>query len=170
MFNKKVIRLMMLFPGLSYNIADQGKYLHIDNPDVKIIFRKTDGNYPGFRNVITKHPKKVIIPVKELIDAVNSIKFAANQAANQVTFKMKGNKFTLHTQDFDFSLEASETVNILNPENYEIEFGFRIEFLLKILKVLYNEGQYQTEMYFEDPTKNFTFGNQLLLMPMMINQ
>jgi DNA polymerase III sliding clamp (beta) subunit (PCNA family) len=171
MFTKKVIRLMKLFPELDYQVYDLGsKFLKLESPDITIVFRKVDGNYPNFRSVITEHPKKVVIPVKETIDALNSIAFAANEVSHQVRLKMKGSKLTMHTKDLDFSLEASETVNILNPDNHELEFGFKIDFLIRILKVLLNAGYYQADMHFEDPTKNFTFGSQLLLMPMMINE
>ena len=72
-------------------------------------------------------------------------------------------------QDLDYFLEASESVNIINPENHEIEWGFKLQFIHQILKVLLDKGYAQVKVAFEDSTKSFAFEDQLLLMPMMIN-
>lgn len=169
LFSKNVIRLMMLFPGLNYQISRQAKNLVAGSQDVTIWWRDDEMNYPNFRSVIGKWEKKITLPLKATIDALTAVEFAANQASYQAIFKMKGEKIIISATDIDFELSASETVNIINPEKYEMEFGFKLPFIKKVLKVLLDEGYYQAEVRFEDPTKNFVFQDKLLLMPMMIN-
>jgi DNA polymerase III sliding clamp (beta) subunit (PCNA family) len=165
----KVIRLMKLFPEYWYKISECGKMLIFENDDITIYQRKVDQNYPNFRSVITEKPLKFILPVKETIDAIKSIEFAANQVVYLVNFNMKGSKLTLTCKDLDYSLEASETINIINPENHKIEWGFKLQFINQILKTLSDKGYAQVTVAFEDSTKSFTFEDQLLLMPMMLN-
>ena len=82
---------------------------------------------------------------------------------------MKGSKLTLTCKDLDYSLEASEVVNIINPENHEIEWGFKLQFINQILKALSDKGYAQVKVAFENSEKCFIFEDQLLLMPMMLN-
>jgi DNA polymerase III sliding clamp (beta) subunit (PCNA family) len=165
----KVIRLMKLFPEYWYKISECGKMLIFENDDITIYQRKIDGNYPNFRTVIAAKPHSFILPVKETIEAIKSVEFAANQAACLVKFNLKGKKLSIGCQDLDYLLEASERVNVINEGGHEVEFGFKLQFIKQILKVLLDKGYAQAEVRFEDQTKCFIFQDQLLLMPMMIN-
>jgi hypothetical protein len=169
MFDRRVIKLMMLFPGLTYSITRFKRNLCAESKDVSIWWREIDGHYPTWKVVVVDRPHKVIIPVKEVIAALDAISFAANEASHQVRCYIKEDKLRFLCKDIDFSISAFENVTIINTEGNEIEFGMKLEFLRKELKILLDEGYYQVEMKFEDTTKSFTFADQLLIMPMMIN-
>jgi DNA polymerase III sliding clamp (beta) subunit (PCNA family) len=169
LFDRRVIRLMKLFPGQSYKISKGGRNYCAASDDVTIWWRIDSLNYPGWKSVVTPKEHSVIIPVKELIEAMDAIYFAVNQAAGRVKFNIKGDSMVLAGSDLDYMLEASESVPIINTEAAEIEFGFKFTFLRQILKALQDEGYSQVSMAFTDNTKSFTFEDQMLLMPMMIN-
>ena len=169
LFSTKVIKLMMLFPGLSYKISKFQSNLCAESEDVTIWWRSDIINYPNWKSVVQPREHGVIIPVKETIVALDSIAFAINKAAHSVKFTIKGDSMVMEGSDLDFDISASESVPIINTDNNEIEFGFKFEFLKDILKTLSGEGYSQVKMAFEDNTKSFVFEDQLLLMPMMIN-
>jgi hypothetical protein len=169
MFDSRVIKLMMLFPGLTYSITKFRRNLCAENKDVSIWWREVDGNYPNWKVVVVDRPHKVIIPVKEVIAALDAISFATNEASHLVRCYIKGDKLRLVSSNLDFDMSASESVTIINTENNEIEFGMKLDFLRKELKILLDEGYYQVEMKFEDTTRSFIFADQLLLMPMAVN-
>jgi DNA polymerase III sliding clamp (beta) subunit (PCNA family) len=168
MFNVKVIKLMRLFPGLSYRISQQKLNLIAESDDVTIRWRGNDGNYPNWQSVVIVHPNKVIIPVKETINALDAVAFAVNDASHLVKWKISGNKLELSGTDRDFGISSSESVNIINPDNNEIEWGFKLDFIRKELETLFEEGFAQVDVRFEDNTKSILLADRLLLMPMMI--
>lgn len=184
LFDKKVIKLMMLFPGMSFKISKTGKYLCAEGEEITIWWRSDVNNhitldidstakktgYPNWRSVIPTVEHTAIIPLKEIIAALDAIKFAVNGATGQVRLNLKGNKLEIKAKDMDFDLSASEVVNVVNKDNNDIEFGMKMAFLRRVLKCLQDEGYAQVEMGYIDPTRAFVFGNQLLLMPMMINE
>jgi hypothetical protein len=169
MFDSRVIKLMMLFPGLTYSITKFKRNFCAESKDVTIWWREVDGHYPNWKVVVQDRPHKVIIPVKETIAALDAISFAANEASHLVKCYIKGDKLRLLCTDIDFSISAFENVTIINTEDNEIEFGMKLDFLRKELKILLDEGYFQVEMKFEDTTRSFIFADQLLLMPIAVN-
>lgn len=184
LFDKRVIKLMRLFPTTTFKIGKTtGKFLCAESDDM-IIWWRSDINdhltvfsdtavrslYPNWRTVLPTVEHTVILPVKETIEALDAIKFAANQASWLVVSKIQGNTMNVSCKDIDFDISASETVNIINPDNAEIEFGMKVLFLRRILKCLLDEGHIQITMGFKDNTRAFIFQEQILLMPMMISQ
>jgi hypothetical protein len=169
LFDPRVIKLMMLFPGLSYKISKLNKNYIAESETVTLWWRSDIGNYPLWKSVVTPKEHYVTIPVKETLDAMDAIHFAVNQAAGRVKFTIKGNKMILEGADMDFDLQASESVPIINVERAKIEFGFKLIFLKQMLKVLLDEGYAQVKMGFTTNEKSFTFEDQMLLMPMMLN-
>jgi DNA polymerase III sliding clamp (beta) subunit (PCNA family) len=168
LFDRRAIKLMMLFPGRSYKVSKFKSNYRAESDDVTVWWRSDTQNYPNWKSVITPKEHDVTIPVKETIEAMDSIHFAVNQASGQVIFKIKGNIMELSGSNMDYDISASESVNIINSDN-EIEFAFKLTFLREILKVLSDEGYAQVKMGFSDNTKSFVFEDQILLMPMMIN-
>jgi hypothetical protein len=184
LFDKKVISLMMLFPGMSFEIGHTTKNMCAHGDGVNIWWRKSDFNgnlpknlfgdpvksrYPTWRGVIPTVSHKVIIPLKETIQALDAIKFAINQASHSVKCNITANKMKLTGADLDFDIEASEKVNIINNEGAELEWGMKFEFLRHILKILFEEGKPQIIMGFIDASRAFVFDDEILLMPMMLN-
>jgi hypothetical protein len=184
LFDRKVIKLMMLFPGMSFKISKTGKYLCAEGEEVTIWWRSDVNNhitldidssakktgYPNWRSVLPTVEHTAIIPLKETIAALDAVKFAVNGATGQVRCKLKFNQLLIKAKDLDFDLEASENVDVVNPDNNDIEFGMKMSFLRRVLKCLQEEGYAQVEMGYCNPSRAFVFGNQILVMPMMINE
>jgi DNA polymerase III sliding clamp (beta) subunit (PCNA family) len=181
LFERDVIKLMMLFPALSFNIRKVKGYLCAENEAITIWWR-SDMNmhiglnmenikpgYPNWRSALPTVEHTVIIPVKETISALDTIKFSVNQASGQVRCRVSKDTMTIRARDLDFGMSASEKVNIINSEGNEIEFGMKTTFLRKILKSLQDEGYYQVEMGYISENRAFLFANQILCMPMMLN-
>lgn len=175
MFEKKVIKLMMLFPGYTYKISQSKKNYCAESKDVTIWWRsiKEGGmypntSYPDWRKVIPISTNSIKIPVKETIEALNAVSFALNPSSHLVRCKITGNKFRLSGKDPDFGISSSESVNIINPMGNELEFGIKLEFFKLILKCLLDEGYPQVTMGYIDATHAFVFADQFLCMPMMI--
>jgi hypothetical protein len=177
MFDKKVIKLMMLFPGYTYKISQSKKNCCAESKDVTIWWRliKDGGmypntSYPNWRKVIPESTHSVKIPVKETIEALNAVSFALNQSSHCVRCKITGNKIRLSGKDLDFGISSSESVNIINPMGNDIEFGIKFEFFKLILKCLMDEGYPQVTMGYVDATSAFVFADQFLCMPMMLTE
>jgi len=185
LFDKKVIKLMMLFPGQSFKISKLKTNLIAESEDITIWWRSDLNNhimidyynpeakktgYPNWRSVLPTPQHIVIIPVKETIKALESIWFAVNKATCQIRCNIKGNKLTVFGKDLDYDLLASDSVNIINPDNNEIEYGMKYQFLKRILKCMQDEGYAQISVGYIDCTRAFIFGDQILCMPMMLNE
>jgi len=183
LFDKKVIKLMMLFPGMSFKISKVNKYLCAEGEDITIWWRSDVNNhltlnidstakktgYPNWRTVLPTVQHTAIIPLKETIAALDAVKFAVNGATHCVRFKLLDNHLTIKANDLDFEISASEVVPVINPDNNGLEFGMKFGFIRRVLKCLQDEGYAQITMGYIDATRAFTFGDQILVMPVMIN-
>jgi hypothetical protein len=52
----------------------------------------------------------------------------------------------------------------------DITFGMKYDFLMKCLKVFLDEGYPQVEFGYIDPSRAFVMADQVLIMPMMVQE
>ncbi len=177
LIDKKVVSLMMLSNGSNFEISCYRDNFKAESDDMAIYWKSAQsvsnnlidsGHYPNWKSVIPKTDKQVTIPVNEFINAIKSLSFAT-PSSGLLRHEIKGNYLQVFASDMDFEIEASEKINILNPNNIEITYGVKKEFLKEILDIFRNEGRPQITMAFTDSTHAFIFAEMALLMPMMIN-
>lgn len=176
LFDRRAIKLMMLFSNQTFQIGRNSKNIFAISEDITIFWRmieETANNtlkgYPNWKTVIPKVTHSIILPVKETIAALKSVKFALNAATHQVAFELKENKLKITAKDLDIELIASESVNVINSDNNTLSFGMKHDFVMRILKCFQDEGYSQISLGYIDPTRAFLFGEQLLCMPMLLN-
>ncbi len=171
MIDARVIRLMML-SGDDFDITIQNnKFYKAESPDMTIVWRKTDGNFPNWRSVIPKESLfNVTVPVKEMLEAIRSLEFAINPYAKQIRFELKDDYLVMIANNIDEGIRSTEKLNIVNTGKASISFGFKADFLKQIFKVFADEGRYQVSMKFSENNRCFIFADYVLLMPMMIHE
>lgn len=185
LFSRKLIKLMMLFTGETFRISQNNRYMFAESDNVSISWHNSENShvmkgifdemvpqssYPAWRKVLPTTAAKVIIPVNETISILKSLFFASNAATRQAKCVIKSSKLHIYVKDDENEIKADDSVPILNPDNSEITFGMKIDFLLDILKVFSDEGYYQISLAYTDETHAFVFGDMLLCMPMMLNE
>ena len=175
LFERAVVKLLLLAEGQSFAITQYGNYYCADSPEMTVYWRSDHSisssynNYPAWQKVVPEPKFRAIIPVKETINALSAIMFAANPASGRIIFNITSNRMKLSCSDLDYGLSASETVNIINSDSNDIEFGLKGQFILQVLKSLQNEGFAQVTMGWSEPNKSILFQDQILIMPMMLN-
>jgi hypothetical protein len=184
LFDERVVRLMKLMQYQDFFLYTVGKNHCVLSNDLAVWWNILDAkkdnvfdyyisssHYPNWKSVIPQDIKGVtIIPVKELMEGLKSIHFAVNQASHRVRFKITGNKMSIKGTDLDFGLRAEEDINVITTKGETITFGMKYEFLMKVLQVFKNEGYPQVELNYTDENHAFVMGNQVLIMPMVINE
>lgn len=177
LIDQKAVSLMMLSNGSNFKVSCYRDNFRAESEDMSIYWKSAQsvsnnlidsGNYPQWRNVIPKTDKQVTIPVNEFIEAINSTAFATS-ISGLLRIEIKNASLTIIASNLDFDISASEKINILNPNNVEIIYGVKRQFLKEILQLFKDEGRPQITMAFTDNTHAFIFADMVLLMPMMIN-
>ena len=183
LFDKKVIKLMMLFPNQTFQIGRNNKHVFAVSPDITICWRSdvnehlqlgmgetmSKSKYPNWKAVLPKTEHSILLPVKEMIDALKSVKFALNPTTHQARFQLEGDKLKIIAKDVEADLFAAESINVKNPDNNTIEFAMKHDFVLRVLKCFLDEGYSQISFGYVDCNHAFVFGDQILCMPMMLN-
>jgi DNA polymerase III sliding clamp (beta) subunit (PCNA family) len=182
LFKKDVIRLMVLSGGNTFKLYTVGAWyclisedmvifsaIEDKEKDVSLDWYRSGTKYPAWRKVLPECSCSVIIPVREMISALESVTPFASLCSNMVKCVITGSTIQLFGKDDDFDCSMVKSVNIFNPGSHAIEFGMKIKFLVKILKVLADEGYPQVSMAFSDSNHAFLFAGHALIMPMMIN-
>jgi DNA polymerase III sliding clamp (beta) subunit (PCNA family) len=170
LFTREVIQLMTLSETESFTISDIGSHLMAASSTMTIWWRKIDGSYPMWRKVIPEESKHITLPLKETMNALNSILPTINDCSNLVKFDIKGDVINLTTQNCDDDSSSQETINIINDDHIELKIGFRHDFVMTILNDLLKTGYFQVSIGFGDASRSAIFENRYLLMPMMLNE
>lgn len=106
----------------------------IDVDGISLYSRLIEGRYPNWESVIPKeNPHKVVVNRKELIETLNRLSISANASGVCKLSFTDGNSVCVSTQDIDFSLSASETLDI-TAEPFKMDIGFKLTFLKSLLE------------------------------------
>jgi DNA polymerase-3 subunit beta len=164
----------VLIPDFCVALLDDSEYTVqtgemracLQNDKESINFRFPDANYPKYEQVIPTNNTNVYeVNTKKLIEVIKLAEISANQNAKLIKFNFVGHNLTVSSQDLDFATSFSQSIPCAPQKNAEsIKIGFNSDFILEILSYC---GE-STTIKMSDPSRAALFNNDLLLMPMMI--
>ena len=106
----------------------------VDN--IELVFSPIQGRYPNYDSVIpTTHTKECQVKRISLIKSIERLMQFTPDSSGLIVVYMENEKMRLETKDYDFAVEANETI----PCQYKgdkLRIGYKDEGIIKILKNL----------------------------------
>ncbi len=136
------------------DIAFNEQFIKFKNPQVEVVTRLIDGNFPDYQMVIPKDPPyRVEVNKNDLENAIKRINIFANKSTNQILLDIKSNKIKLEAEDIEFSSEGNETI----PCSYDGD-AIKLSFNAKLLSELLHNLPFETiNIGLSAPTKPVLF-------------
>lgn len=142
---------------------EAGKYKAV------LVGRSIEASYPDYKAVTPQNnPIEVCAQIKPLLKLIDKAAMYANKTTYQGIFSINGD-IKISSQDLDFCHEYSGKIEHLGHNGENIEVGFNLQFVSKILKDLDTDC---TTLELSTPTRAGVFrelNGYTLIMPVMIN-
>jgi len=132
----KVIGIMAKFFRSNVTVYSGDNYIRFELPNkIQVYSRLVDEQYPDI-DAILKQPKSntITLDKKELLKAINSCLPFTNSETKLGVLSVKNGSISITANDVEKAIEFSATVPTLNRKGSEIEIGFNIAFLNKVIK------------------------------------
>jgi len=159
------IKACRLLSGiLEFDVSSDDKKIKFEYPNVTLISRKVEGNYPAYRTVIPKNDNELNVTYELLIGAIEKVKGFADANTSLIKLDILPNKVVVTGQDSFNNVSAKEELGLYNP-SVPICIGFNSVYLLDALKIGKGTLKYSSPkagVYIENE------GKTILVMPMSI--
>lgn len=120
------------------SLRHDGRKLIIDADGITLMVTDVEGKYPNYNSVIpTQSPYHIVMPVRDLINAVKRVALMANTSTQIVSVRKQDGAVSLRTEDTDFSRKANEALHSDDctlPDGFAI--GFRSTHFLTMLSAI----------------------------------
>jgi DNA polymerase-3 subunit beta len=136
--------------------------------DVKIIGRNIDARFPDYQRVIpTSHLTEVTVNKNELGKRIDKAVLYANPTTMQGVFSINGN-VKLTSKDVDYKKEYSCEMPHVFKVGEDLEIGFNMGFMKKILSHVEGENVMMKMSYPSKPAIIEEGNTLMLIMPVLI--
>lgn len=155
-----------LMDDTEYSVYIGNSRIRLANENETIVARFPDVPYPLYEAVIPKNNMNVYeINTKILVDTIKLAEISANQTTKLIRFTFSGHNLTVSSKDLDYSTSFMQSIKCLPHDKAEpLEIGFKSDFILEVLTYC----RETTTIKMSDPSRAALFNDDLLLMPMMI--
>lgn len=146
---------------------------------MSFVFIMVDGKYPNYMRVIPKDaPYSLKADRQALLKAVRNVAHFTNSSSRLVKLDISSNqRMTLYGEDFDFSTEAKDTIDIDYSDMKDMQLGVKADSIIDELSHIIEKT---VCIHFTDPSRAVTitpcdplYADEeitMLLMPMLINE
>jgi len=132
----KVIGIMAKFFRSNVTVSCSENYICFELPNkIQVYSRLVDEQYPDI-DAILKQPKSntITLDKKELLKAINSCLPFTNSETKLGVLSVKNGSIDISAKDVEKAIDFNTNVPTLNRKGSEIEIGFNIAFLNKVIK------------------------------------
>lgn len=106
------------------SLRHDGRKLIIEADGITFVVTDIEGKFPNYNSVIpTQSPYHIVMPVRDLINAVKRVALMANTSTQIVSVRKQDGAVSLRTEDTDFSRKANEA---LHSDDCTLPDGFAI--------------------------------------------
>lgn len=120
------------------SLRHDGRKLIIEADGITLMVTDVEGKYPNYNSVIpTQSPYHIVMPVRDLINAVKRVALMANTSTQIVSVRKQDGAVSLRTEDTDFSRKANEALHSDDctlPDGFAI--GLRSTYFLTMLSAI----------------------------------
>lgn len=163
---KEIINLLKLKPQLFTMKASRTNLFCAFEDGIRFSFRYMDAVYPQYGAVmpaIENSPIQMTVNTAKLIDVLKQGEFAMNPSTKQFVLDFRKGECVVTTCDLDYNMEFKNTITC--ETKGEIQIGINQALMLKCLAHCEDE----VVLYMSTPTRAIRVGEDLLLMPIIIN-
>ncbi len=140
------LRKILESAGTSIGIAIEKGHLFAKNQDTYLFVRLMEGEYPNYRQIISKTVDCVMkLSTKGFTAALKRVSLLAHEKSRGVKFAIQAGALTISSSNPDMG-EAVEEMDI-DYSGEPVEIGFNAKYLLDCLSVTESE---QLEFFFKD--------------------
>lgn len=133
--NKKTAFILSKLPTngeCSISADSRNSFIEIDG--IKLTSRLIDGRFPNWRSVVPQNSThKAIVSKEDMLDSLSRLSVSASGVNGLCKLSFSMGTLCLSAQDIDFSLSATETLDI-QAEVFDLEIGFKLVFLKSLLE------------------------------------
>ena len=145
---------------------------------MSFVFLMVEGKYPNYMSVIPQDaPYSLQADRQALLKAVRNVAHFTNSSSRMVKLEISSNqRMTLYGEDFDFSTEANDRIDIDYSDAKDMTLGVKADSIIDELSRIIEKT---VTIHFTDPSRAVTIepvdplyqGEQItmLLMPMLVN-
>lgn len=159
------LKACRLLSGINeFDVSSDDKNIKFEYPNVTLITRKAEGNYPAYRSIVPKNDNELNVTYELLVGAIEKVKGFADASTSLVKLDVLPNKVVVTGQDYLNSVSAKEELLLYSP-SVPICIGFNSTTLLDALKTGKGTLKYSSPssaVYIEKD------GKTVLVMPMSI--
>ena len=153
--------------------------VQFERGEMSFTFLMVEGRFPDYMRVIPQDaPYSLEADRKALLKAVRNVANFTNNSSRLVKFEISSNQcMTLYGEDFDFSTEANDRIDINYSYAKDMAIGMKADSIINELSRL---DEVNVTMRFTDPSSAITFtpseslyeGEEvtMLIMPMILNE
>lgn len=114
-----------------YITADK-RYMVFKTDQLEVICQTLEMNYVDYKNVLPKHEKSIIINRKQFLEELKFALDVTKENKNNTIFgNITGNTFYLVAKNINNCIKTK--INIDNPGNHALQFGFNCQFMIDVL-------------------------------------
>lgn len=155
-----------LMDEVEYSVYIGNSRIRLTNEHETIVARFPDAPYPQYQAVLPTNNTNVYeVNTKTLVDTIKLAEISASQTTKLIRLTFSGHSLIIASKDLDFSTSFMQSIKCLPHDKAEpLEIGFKSDFILEVLAYC---GE-TTTIKMSDPSRAALFNDDLLLMPMMI--
>lgn len=154
--------------------------IRFDSPDcISLMTVAIEGKYPNYESVIPKdNQNRMTIDKADLAATLRRITIFSSEASNLCIMRRDGGQVILSANDYDFSRNASEHIDIINDGECQLpdrfQMGFKISTMQKLISciatdnIIFEISDASRAMLLKEEDRLSTL--TLLIMPMLVNE